>query len=56
VGGTLSVGGTIRDVARHGVGGGLKPPNKNIAPPNKMKPISSFGLWLLFFARFVSTN
>jgi len=34
-----------RDIARHGLGGGSSPPpNKNIAPPNKMKPISSFGL------------
>jgi len=36
---------------------GLNPPlsNKNIAPPpNEMKPISTFGLGLMFFARFVS--
>jgi len=27
------------------------PPNKNIAPPpNEMKPISTFGLELMFFA------
>jgi len=34
-----------RDVARHGLGG-LEPPspNKNIAPPNEMKPITPF--WL----------
>jgi len=32
--------------------GGLEPPQKNIAPPNEMKPISPFGLALMFFARF----
>jgi len=25
------------------------PPNKNIASPNEMKPISPFGLGLMFF-------
>jgi len=36
------------DVARHGLGGGaLSPPDKNIAPPNEMKPISLFGLGLI---------
>jgi len=36
--------------------GGLSPPpqTKNIATPNKMKPISPFGLGLMFYARFVS--
>jgi len=32
---------------------GLAPPNKNIAAPNEMKPISPFELRLMFFARFV---
>jgi len=42
-----------RDVARYG----LAPPptHKNIVcPSNEMKPISSFGLRLMFSARFVS--
>jgi len=49
---------SVRDVARHGlVGGGwLKPPKQKYSPPNEMKPISPFGLGLLFFSRFVSTN
>jgi len=41
------------DVARHELGGGLKPSNKNITPPNEIKPISPFGLGLIFSARFV---
>jgi len=36
-----------RDVARHGLGGKWPP-----SPPNEMKPISPFGLGLMFFDRF----
>jgi len=35
-----------------GLGGGLSLKQK-YSPPNEMKPISSFGLGLMFFARFV---
>jgi len=37
-------------------GGGLNPQNKNIASTNEMKPISTFGLGLMFFTSFVSTK
>jgi len=40
-----------RDLARHIIRG--LNPQKNIALPNEMKPISSFGLGIMFFARFV---
>jgi len=38
-----------------GLGGlNLSPPKQKYSPPNKMKPISPFGLGLIFFARYVS--
>jgi len=39
-----------------GLGRGLNPPppNKNIAPPNEMKPICPLGLGFMFFAKFVT--
>jgi len=33
---------------------GLKPYKQKYCPPNEMKPISLFGLGLMFFATFVS--
>jgi len=45
-----------------GGGGGLSLTNKNIAPPNEIKPISPFGLGLMFLLdlspknKWVNTN
>jgi len=47
-----------RDVGRHGLEGLKPPPNKNIAPPNEMKPIiiALLGLGLCFLLDFVYLN
>jgi len=36
-----------RDVARHGLGGGLSPPNEKLALPNEVQPMLHYGLLLL---------
>jgi len=43
-----------RDVAWHGLGGGLSAPKHKYIPPpqNEMKPISPFGFGLMFFDIF----
>jgi len=45
-----------RDVARHGLGrGGAIPSKQKYSPPNKMEPISPFGLWLMFLQDLCET-
>jgi len=43
-------------IARHGLEGFMPPSQQKYSPllANEMKPISPFGLGLMFFARFVS--